>query len=317
MERLSETTIWRRVRRFIKRGKETAKIDFKAKLELSNARGKSEFVKDVTAIANTPGGEGFLIVGVAEQADTVQVTGFSPAEGVDVLERQMISILANYSDPLPEVEYYQLQLPFSEFPEGTLRQTVGEAHVPLGIVRIKPTRRPHKIIRDSETIRKDEVYVRRGSATFRASPEEIIAMSEAEVVSGMVVINLSSHPLTEEQRNQLQRLERAYIVEEIDVPVHVDPMNPIEHQIEALIEEIDFCIEEWSGTPLYIVLPGLSPFAAAVLAYMHGLRGGFPKAVWIYQSPSDPSCYEIAQIINLQQLRDNARRMRTEVIKER
>jgi len=314
MERLSEAIIWRRIRRFIKNGKETPKVDFKAKLELTNAKGKSEFVKDVTAIANTPGGDGFLIIGVEEKNDSIRITGFSPSEGADALERQMVSILANYSDPAPEVEYYQLRLPSSEFPAELLRQSLLRNLIPLGIVRIKPVKKPHRIIRDSETIRKDEVYIRRGSATFRATPEEIIAMAEEEAVNGILVINLSSHPLTNKQRTQLQRMERSYIIEEIDIPVHFDPTRDVESQIESLVQKIDLQMEEWSGASLYIVLPGLAPCAAAILAYFHGLRGGFPKVIWVYQSPTDSTSYEVTQIINLQELRDKARKRRSESI---
>jgi len=315
MERLNESVIWRRVQRFLKSGRETPKVDFKAKLELSSARNKSEFVKDVTAIANTPGGDGFLVIGVAEKDNTIQILGFSPPEGSDILERQMVSVLTYYSDPPPEIEYYQLEIPSHEFPCKLAELSSGEASIPLGIVRIRPTRRPHKIVRDSDTIRKDEVYIRRGSATFRASPEDIVMMSTLETLKEIVVLNLSAHPLTDKQRDQLQHLESAYIVEEVEIPAHFDPRGDVERQVKTVVEKIGFCIEEWSGAHIYVVLPGLAPAAAAVLAYFHGLRGGFPKIVWIYQNPSDPTQYEIAQIINLQSLRDEARQLRSERIK--
>ena len=139
-------------------------------------------------------------------------------------------------------------------------------------------------------------------------------MAEEEAVNGILVINLSSHPLTNKQRTQLQRMERSYIIEEIDIPVHFDPTRDVESQIESLVQKIDLQMEEWSGASLYIVLPGLAPCAAAILAYFHGLRGGFPKVIWVYQSPTDSTSYEVTQIINLQELRDKARKRRSESI---
>ena len=63
-----ERTLWRRIRRYVETGRESSKVDLKLTMQFSGA-GQAEFVKDVTAIANTPGGDGYIIIGVQDVKD--------------------------------------------------------------------------------------------------------------------------------------------------------------------------------------------------------------------------------------------------------
>ncbi len=60
--------LWRRIRRYVETGRETPKIDLKLTQQLSGS-GEAEFVKDVTALANTPGGDGYIVIGVQDAKD--------------------------------------------------------------------------------------------------------------------------------------------------------------------------------------------------------------------------------------------------------
>ena len=133
-------------------------------------------------------------------------------------------------------------------------------------------------------------------------------MSQKESHPSATVVNLSTHPLTEEQKEQLQN--EVYIEELIAYPVHFDATEKLQPQIERIIKGIDLTLEEWSSKQIYLVLPGIAPGAPALLSYVHGLRGGFPKVIWIYQDPEDPTHYVVAQSVNLQKLRDIARKIR-------
>lgn len=81
------TTLWRRIKRHVISGKETTKVDFKLTLDLSSKAAKTEFAKDVMAIANTPGGDGYLIVGIRDEKTLStpslieRVTGFQSPNG--------------------------------------------------------------------------------------------------------------------------------------------------------------------------------------------------------------------------------------------
>ncbi len=46
---------------------EGPKLDFKASLSLKTASGKKELAKDIIAIANSQGGRGYLVIGVADK----------------------------------------------------------------------------------------------------------------------------------------------------------------------------------------------------------------------------------------------------------
>lgn len=298
--------IWRRIRRYVDLGREAPKVDLKQMLDLSTREKRAEFARDITAIANTPGGDGYLIVGVLDNTTCPRevsrpadyVVGFSPRDP-DELLRQMVEALNFYCDPVPDIEYDQITHP-----------QVGRT---IGVVTIKrSSRRPHKIIRSGTGVEQQDVFVRRGTATFKAAPEEIHEMFEARRAGSplpeVIVINLSGHSLTDLQRKQLER--EVYIEEVIELPVHFDAYQDLGTQVAKVLENIGLAVEEWSERNIYLVLPGIAPGAAALLATIHGLRGGFPKVVWIYQKPHDTTQYEVAQIINLQALRDTAREVR-------
>jgi len=298
---MSVHPLWRRVKRYVLTGRETPKVDLKRTIDLSTRPQKAEFAKDVTAIANTPGGDGFLIIGVADAKERSSnnpndyVIGFQAPEGPDALYRQMIDALVQFCAPIPTIEYNEIQHP------DTGRH--------IGIVTIRcSSKRPHSFIKSSGEIEQHDVYIRRGTATYRATPTEIIEMSQKESRPPAIVINLSAHSLTEEQKNQIQ--QEVYIEELIERPVHFDATGKLQPQIEKIVEDIGLTLEEWSSKQIYFILPGIAPGAAALLAYIHGLRGGFPKVIWIYQDPADPTHYIVAQTVNLQKLRDAAREIR-------
>jgi len=299
MERLEKKALWRRVRRYVEQKRETPKVDFKTTLDLTSGRGKSELAKDISAIANTPGEQGFLIIGVKEQNGEIELVGFRPNETEDEYERRIIQILEKFIEPSPpEIQYYQIEHP--------------RPKVSLGVLRIISTNRPYAIKRDGETIRKGDIYIRHGTRTERASREEIIQMSSGSAFPReIIVLNFSTHPLTSEQKRQIERKDKVFIGEIIEVPAHFIPDSPLKQQVEELIQKTDLTPGEWSSQNLYLILPGLAPASAAVLSYIHGLRGSFPKVVWIYQSTEDPTLFEVVQIINLQEFRDTARKKRT------
>jgi hypothetical protein len=57
--------------------------------------------------------------------------------------------------------------------------------------------------------------------------------------------------------------------------------------------------------------PGLAPATAALLAELHGRMGYFPSILRLRPvSGTTPTRYEVAEIINLQALRDAARLQR-------
>ncbi|ACA60320.1 CRISPR-associated protein Csx15 [Candidatus Desulforudis audaxviator] len=300
--------IWRRIKRYVDLGREAPKVELKQTLDLSTREKQAEFVKDVTAIANTPGGTGYVIIGVLDNTKCPRdrflpenyVVGFSPSDP-DELERQMIVALSNYCDPAPEIAFTQV-----------LHPQTGRN---IGVVTIaRSAGRPHKFIRGSTGIERQDVFIRRGTATFKASPQEIIEMAQAPAFPEVIAINFSSHPLTSFQQEQLRERFHVHIEELIELPVHFLAQEDLKPQAKKWIEEVGLALEEWSEKNIVLILPGLAPGAATILAAIHGLRGGFPKILWVYQAPNDRTQYEVAQVVDLQALRDMGREIRSSVL---
>mgnify|MGYP005846743977 CR=1 FL=1 len=126
----------------------------------------------------------------------------------------------------------------------------------------------------------------------------------------MLVLNFS-HPLTDEQRSQIEALVGQRIEDVRAIPTQFDDQQPFAPQIAALMEQIDLTPAQWQGEPLLVILPSLNFIAAAMLAELHGRMGYFPPVVRLRPvADSTPRRYEVAEIMDLQLLRDAARRQR-------
>ena len=131
----------------------------------------------------------------------------------------------------------------------------------------------------------------------------------------MLVLNFS-HPLTEEQVGQIRKLIDGEIEEIRQIPVFFDNEKPFEEQVKDLIEACNLTPEEWQTRPIIIVPPAFNFIAVTLLAALHGLMGYFPPIVRLKPVPnSTPPKFEIAEIINLQSIREKFREMRGKVNK--
>jgi len=126
----------------------------------------------------------------------------------------------------------------------------------------------------------------------------------------MLILNYA-HPLTVEQRARIEALTGGVIDEVRTIPVHLDLAQPFAPQAAALADAAGVSPEAWQTLPLLVVLPSLNYAAAALLAEMHGRMGYFPSVLRVRPVPATtPLRFEVAEIINLQPLRDAARERR-------
>lgn len=126
----------------------------------------------------------------------------------------------------------------------------------------------------------------------------------------MLLLNFS-HPLSPEQLDRLAELTGQPIDTVLSYPAQFDQSAPFIPQVEALIDRVPLTPEQWQTTPLLVVLPSLNYIAAIVLAELHGRMGYFPAIVRLYPiEGAVPSRFEVAEIINLQAVRDSARKKR-------
>ena len=126
----------------------------------------------------------------------------------------------------------------------------------------------------------------------------------------MLILNFT-HPLTADQVRQIESLTGERVAEVRQIPTQFDTGQPFVPQTVALIEACGLSAEEWQTTPLLVVPPALNFVAVALLAELHGRTGYFPPVVRTRPvRGSLPPRYEVAEVLNLQAVRDEARKSR-------
>ncbi|HWQ13966.1 MAG TPA: CRISPR-associated protein Csx15 [Roseiflexaceae bacterium] len=125
----------------------------------------------------------------------------------------------------------------------------------------------------------------------------------------MILLNYA-HPLTAGQLAQIAALI-GETPEVRSISVHIDRARPGAESAVELADAAGLAPDEWQTTPLILNPPGLAPLALALIAEIHGRCGYFPPILNIRPVEGAlPPRYEVAEVINLQLLRDAARRRR-------
>lgn len=126
----------------------------------------------------------------------------------------------------------------------------------------------------------------------------------------MILLNFS-HPLTDAQRQQIELLIAAPIAMVIAAHPQFDEQQPFAPQLAELMNQIKLTPEEWQGEPILVLLPSLNFIASLILAELHGRMGYFPPVVRTRPvANSLPRRYEVAEILDLQTVREQARAKR-------
>ncbi len=127
----------------------------------------------------------------------------------------------------------------------------------------------------------------------------------------MILLNFS-HPLTGEQIQEIEAMISQPITEVRQLPAQFDPQPSFVPQVEALAEACRLTSEEWQTQPILVNPPSLNWIAVVLLAELHGRMGYFPPVVRLRPVEGAlPPRYEVAEVINLQQVRDQARTRRS------
>jgi len=123
----------------------------------------------------------------------------------------------------------------------------------------------------------------------------------------LILLNFS-HPFTPEQLRQLEELVGNKIDRMIEIDAQIDPQQPIIPQVAAMADRAGFTPQEWQTLPILINPPSLNFSAVTLLAELHGRCGYFPPVVRLRPvANSVPPRFEVAEIVNLQEVRERAR----------
>jgi transposase len=126
----------------------------------------------------------------------------------------------------------------------------------------------------------------------------------------MILLNFS-HPITDAQLAQITEHTGQPPTRVIALTPHFDEHQPFGPQLDALMAQIDLAPAQWQGEPILVVLPSLNFIAALLLAELHGRMGYFPPVVRTRPvAGAVPRRYEVAEILDLQMIREEARRNR-------
>ena len=140
---------------------ESNDLDFKSgQYNLANHHGKSRFIKDIVAMANTPrNGPAYILVGVQEQSGKARRT-VGVTEHPD--EAMLGSIVSGKVEPTPRFAYRQISYDGLE----------------LGLIEI-PHDQPVPIMprEDYEVLRRGAVYIRRNTQNVEADSQDIVRIA--------------------------------------------------------------------------------------------------------------------------------------------
>jgi hypothetical protein len=125
----------------------------------------------------------------------------------------------------------------------------------------------------------------------------------------MLILNFS-HPLTDEQQTQIEALANTSIEEVHTIRVQINQEESLEPQITAIVDSAGLSSEEWQTRPLLINPPGYAPAAFVLLAELHGRIGHFPSLIRLRPKPGPVTTYEVTELLNLQAIREEARKRR-------
>lgn len=125
----------------------------------------------------------------------------------------------------------------------------------------------------------------------------------------MILLNFA-HPLTTDQLARIEELAGQSISDIREIPTHFEPDEPFAGQLATLIDSLDIDSTTWQTESFLINPPTLNVIVAVLMAELQGRMGYLPPVLRLRPNDAPPPPYQIAEIIDLQKLRTQARTRR-------
>ena len=145
---------------------------------------------------------------------------------------------------------------------------------------------------------------------YRAKTKKITRQKIMNKEATVTILNFS-HPITTTQRENIQKILQKNITEIINLSTQLDESQTFRPQLCDLIIKAKIPPDALQRSEYIVNLPGFSPAAAVLLAELHGRMGHFPTVIRLKKvEGSTPPIFDVEEIMNLQTIRDEARKCR-------
>ena len=126
----------------------------------------------------------------------------------------------------------------------------------------------------------------------------------------MIILNFS-HPLTAEHIASIEALTNNSVTQVQDLAIQFDQGQAFQPQLQSVLAQVTLSPQEWQTAAILVNLPSFNYIAAMTLAELHGRMGYFPPIIRLKPVQGAlPPRFEVAEVINLQAMRDAARKER-------
>jgi len=126
----------------------------------------------------------------------------------------------------------------------------------------------------------------------------------------MIIINFA-HPIPSEHQAEIEKRTGQTIAQIIEVSSQIDTEQPLAPQVQEMVQNVGLSPADWQTRPILINPPALNFSTLVLIAELHGRMGYFPPILRIKPvADALPRRFEVAEIIDLQNVRDAARTRR-------
>ncbi len=126
----------------------------------------------------------------------------------------------------------------------------------------------------------------------------------------MLLLNFS-HPLTSTQLAAVQALTKQPDITLHNIRAQFNHQQPFAPQLAQMLAPLPLTPEQWQTASILVNPPSLNYITGVLLAELHGRMGYFPPLLRLRPiQHSTPPAFEVAEILDLQNLRNTARTTR-------
>ena len=145
---------------------------------------------------------------------------------------------------------------------------------------------------------------------YRKKTKRIVPSKMVNNDSSLKILNFS-HPITYTQKEKIENILQKPIEEIIELPTQLDESCSFQPQLCDIVNQAKISSESLQDGEYIVNLPGFAPAAAVLISELHGRMGHFPTVIRLKKvEGSTPPVYDMEEIMDLQAVRDEARKSR-------